>query len=488
MLAGEAGRASDPDLSWPPTRLGPDQGGIGFVIEDTWRFSNQISVYSPGPGPVCSSLDDPACLEDAKKYGWWVLRVAPPCQAARPWEDCIEAVSMVPTQGPTRSLALSGMAPGRTFAPDDARGLPTGSTMSLFRDPDDPDPSRGYAVYLGGQMGAKYGERFGTGDFSAQIIPYRTVPFGQQPNSGSGGGQCLWVDANQCAYRTPFPDDVAFQLSFRMGKWMTGWLGGRLLDPSIQVEPLGGNLNRVTVTARPVDVPLVAHAVSASEATPEILDYWKTHMTCGGTVPCSVGVVITRSYGNHSADFLRLFQAFLGDTASRVVPTWSVSSLPHRTNQPCLADSTRLVGLVTTNATVYESSPPVFARGALRYQVAALHRVPGGDVLKGSYNLVLRSDAARCLYRLSNAPVTASISVTSEDGVEQVATTAVSERDGWLRLAAYGFTFSSPTISVRLTSQEPAKTTITCKKGTKRKKVTGVNPVCPAGWKQIGRP
>ena len=294
-MAGEAGRASDPDLSWPPTRLGPDQGGIGFVIEDTWRFSSQIRVYPPSPQPVCSSLDDPSCVEDATKYGWWLLRVAPPCQTALAWEDCVESLVMVPRQGPTRSLALVGTAPGPTFAPDDARGLPTGSTMSLFRDPDDPDPSRGYAVYLGGQMGARYGERFGTGDFSSQIIPYRTVPFGQQPNAGTGGGHCLWVDANQCAYRTPFPEDVAFRLSFRMSKWMTGWLGGRLLDPSIQIEPLRNNLNRLTVTARPVDVPLVAHALSASDATPEIRAYWDSNYNCAGIVPCSVGVVIASS-------------------------------------------------------------------------------------------------------------------------------------------------------------------------------------------------
>jgi hypothetical protein len=115
--------------------------------------------------------------------------------------------------------------------------------------------------------------------------------------------------------------------------------------------------------------------------------------------------------------------------------------------------------------------PPAFEDGALRYRVAALHRVPGGAVLEGSYNLVLRSDVARCLYRLSDAPVMASISVTSNDGIEQVATTAVSEQDGWLRL----------------TSQKPTQTTITCKKGKKLKKVTGVNPVCPTGWKLVGR-
>ena len=96
----------------------------------------------------------------------------------------------------------------------------------------------------------------------------------------------------------------------------------------------------------------------------------------------------------------------------------------------------------------------------------------------------MRSETARCLYGLSKAPIRAEIQVISENGVEQVATTTVSERDGWVRLAAYNFTFSNPTIKATLTSAKPTKT-ILCKKGTKTKKVTGVQPKCPPGWRQV---
>jgi hypothetical protein len=65
----------------------------------------------------------------------------------------------------------------------------------------------------------------------------------------------------------------------------------------------------------------------------------------------------------------------------------------------------------------------------------------------------------------------------------------VSERDGWLRIAAYGFGFSNPMIKVKLTQSgskgvKAKKITITCKKGKKSKKVTGITPKCPAGYKQ----
>ncbi|MFN9953543.1 MAG: hypothetical protein ACK55I_10605, partial [bacterium] len=81
------------------------------------------------------------------------------------------------------------------------------------------------------------------------------------------------------------------------------------------------------------------------------------------------------------------------------------------------------------------------------------------------------------------------------------ATTAVSESDGWLRLSASGFTFSSPTIKVKLTQQAPTPTTqpsgtdqsttvstpvkkktITCVRGVQKKKVQGSK--CPKGFKK----
>jgi len=71
----------------------------------------------------------------------------------------------------------------------------------------------------------------------------------------------------------------------------------------------------------------------------------------------------------------------------------------------------------------------------------------------------------------------------------------VSEKNGWLYLSAKGFTFSSPTIAVKLTQDAPApaatkaptvakKITITCFKGKTTKTVTAVKPTCPTGYKR----
>jgi len=71
----------------------------------------------------------------------------------------------------------------------------------------------------------------------------------------------------------------------------------------------------------------------------------------------------------------------------------------------------------------------------------------------GTYDLVIRSETARCLYGFSNAPISATVTVTGTGNLN-VASTVVSERDGWLKLAAYGFTFSEKNIKVKVTQAQ----------------------------------
>jgi hypothetical protein len=121
-----------------------------------------------------------------------------------------------------------------------------------------------------------------------------------------------------------------------------------------------------------------------------------------------------------------------------------------------------------------------------------------GEVFKGTYDLRIRSDVARCIYGFSSAPIKASISIISADGTAQTATEVINEKNGWLSLSANAFEYSSPTIKVWVTQEAPAqtptptetpktapaKTTITCVKGKSTKKVTAVKPTCPTGYKK----
>jgi len=175
------------------------------------------------------------------------------------------------------------------------------------------------------------------------------------------------------------------------------------------------------------------------------------------------------------------------DTAATTTSSWQVKSIQAGNDQTgCLTDSNRLIGLVTTNAMAYAGGAPAFIDDKLSYEVAGLHFLPDGKTaVEGTYDLAIRSDVARCLYGFSKAPISATINVTGANGETKTATTVVIEKNGWLKLSAYGFAFSSPTISVKLSqAKAPAKkTTITCVKGKLSKKITAIGPKCPAGYR-----
>jgi hypothetical protein len=191
------------------------------------------------------------------------------------------------------------------------------------------------------------------------------------------------------------------------------------------------------------------------------------------------------------------------DKAYATVSTWSFRTMQdYQEYAKCIGDS-GVAGMVTTNSNAYIAGPPKFQDGDLAYRVASPHYDSKGEVQIGTYDLAIRSDIARCIYGFTSAPIQATLSVVYADGESKKATTLVSEKNNWLRLSAKGFTYSSPTVKVRLSQEEavvapsakpspsvtlkPAaakKTSITCVKGKTSKKVTAVNPTCPKGYKK----
>jgi hypothetical protein len=116
-----------------------------------------------------------------------------------------------------------------------------------------------------------------------------------------------------------------------------------------------------------------------------------------------------------------------------------------------------VTGIVVTNATQYKAGAPELNAGtqALEYQVAAPHRMSSGAVFRGVYELIMRSDVARCIYKFTEAPIQATVEVIEENGATSTAVTSVSEANGWLKLTASGFTHSAPTIRATLKQASP---------------------------------
>ena len=193
---------------------------------------------------------------------------------------------------------------------------------------------------------------------------------------------------------------------------------------------------------------------------------------------------------DYAFEALQNWKDFIKDKANATPSQWKVRSLADSGSAgSCFSNTSKFVGIVSTNSMVYLGGPPQFKTEtqSLDYKVASPHYTSKNEVFKGTYDLLMASDVARCLYGFSSAPIKASIQIVNENGENSVATTVISEKDGWLKLGAYGFTFSSPTLKVKLTQDKAAtkkKSTISCVKGKVTKKVSGVSPKCPSGYRK----
>jgi hypothetical protein len=186
------------------------------------------------------------------------------------------------------------------------------------------------------------------------------------------------------------------------------------------------------------------------------------------------------------------FQEYLNPKANHESEVWQIdatSNSSYRVDgelKTCLKNKSGISGLLTTNATSYDSNPPAWngKDSTLTYRVAGPELLSDGTKNLGNYMLAIRADVASCLWKSDLKNAKATVEVTNGDGSSgaQIATTTMSQRNGWLYFSASGFHFSAPTIKVKLNSEKTLK--ITCVKGKTKKVVTGSNPKCPSGYKK----
>lgn len=331
-------------------------------------------------------------------------------------------------------------------------------------------------------------------------------------------GKAAWFDGanfgcqstgpqGECAMSWPLPKDVRFRLEVRSSIPLTSFMHGRLLDPTIKITNDSSGRQLFSIEAGSVSVPVLNTWVKNSDMPKELHDYLYSMNNWGG-------FYVYRDGQGSSRDNVQLLENFdqytpatfqeylwwlpvakdksIGNKTMWIARTLSAAEVNGAGGQvaKCISNAKNLTGMVTTNAGMYVSGPPTFnaATQSLDYKVAAPHYDNNGTPNIGTYNLVLSSEAARCIYGFSKAPISATISIVSADGTAQIATTIVREKDGWIYLSAAGYGYSSPTVRVKLsqTVEKTAitKSTITCAKGKVSKKVTAEKPTCPAGYKK----
>ena len=135
------------------------------------------------------------------------------------------------------------------------------------------------------------------------------------------------------------------------------------------------------------------------------------------------------------------------------------------------------------------------------WTTAAPHFAPDGvTVNKGFYKAVIPYKDAALLWGLTNpadAATALTVSISTEAGGSSAAISVVSAKNGNIIIDVSGFEFSRPTLKIgikkgykasskKLSALPAPKYTITCARGATTKKVKGVKPVCPKGYKAVG--
>ena len=288
-----------------------------------------------------------------------------------------------------------------------------------------------------------------------------------------------------------------FKVVLRLPSAPSGWFSGRLLNPDIVFEKVAGAQAqpfRLTISGSPVPTPtfgkqyfydVPAERVAWDKVSKVFNLPWSNNL--------SSGLVLTPT---QIETYVALVKADPDvDVATSIVDKWLVSMSWGKTYEGQLGScpNTGFLGYVGSNSLTYGSELPTYdaATGSLVYRVASPHFMPAGQEFIGIYAMVLNREYANCIWKLSGAAISASVEVLSEDGKPKVATASAKFNEKTVNFLATGFTFSSPTLRVKLVQDKPVvakvtkvakKITINCKKGTTIKKISGVNPKCPAGF------
>ena len=170
-------------------------------------------------------------------------------------------------------------------------------------------------------------------------------------------------------------------------------------------------------------------------------------------------------------------------------------------------------GLSVWHNSLGRSSPYwISSEQSLAMDVSGIHKRADGSQNVGTFQIQIPVSVAQCMWGVDlSKAVVATISALYGDGKgSELITTSSKIANGFYYLNANGFHYSSPTLKAKLT-QEPGKDldkvisepnqpaqvptaakarvlttkkTITCIKGKTTKKVTGLAPKCPTGYKK----
>ena len=486
-----------------------EAGYLGARVDDSVSFTfssfliaNDDDGIKNGLGVPCEDFKDADCSKHPRfTYNIYL----PPCSATIT-DDCITGITAVKSDGKVVPGKLTGSKPNiatPVFKGDPSFNMPDGwyPTMWSFDGINHPggdgfllraslfsfQNKRSVGVItpqLRVSVGAvSWTPTNASGNWSKETNSVNPQT-GLMSAGGAAGPTCsFFLAVKECAVAWSMPTDVRFKVELKTKAKVSGWVNGRLSDPNVVVTPNGSG-QAIAIEASAMSVPIFAMYKKFSEYPKEFQDFnqrvgggagrimfpdnWRTEYSGSGREPFDK-ISAFHALNTYDEQAFTEFQYFLAASDDKAVATknlWHFESNRlffqegDQNLNVCSKDLTGLAGIVTTNSTMFMATPPKFnsATQTLDYKVAAPHYDRNGKDNIGRYNLVIDSKVARCLYKFSTAPIQASVSIVNADGSQQISTSTINERNGWLYLAVNGYTYSAPTLKVKLSQEETVPT------------------------------
>ena len=528
-------------------------GQVGIFYDDRELYDNSIglfggvardgSVYSQ----LCESISDPKCAT-AVKFAFNAN--LPPCVAGFS-TNCISELYLIDAQGARTNATFKRFAsddPKYSWNGGGSERVPNSRPESIWEVAGTKSEFAVSAIVSGSYRPLKKDlffdrlsstisavkaiERLGRERSQASTSEVTWMDtssvLSDQDNSYWNGGfgwqspdDCAAVAKDLCFQRQPMPEDITLGLKIRLAKPVVGWVHGRFKAPTVEINNEGSD-QVIDVRGKPIRIPVIGGFFEESSVPPSIWSEFLKHSY--GSMGTPDGGSARRIQGFYPLDNLlpltRLekYLDLFNDQASATPSVWMFSSVEYRSLEEslrklgdgsrCVLNNPSVSGIVATNATSYLGAVPEFdkSEGSLNYRVAAPHYDTNRQEFLGTYDLVIDSKVARCIYGLNSSAVKATVEIVATETGSRIVTSVLQERNGWLNLATYGFTYSTPLIKVKLLQEKTESTvstptektvaspettkkvaSIKCVKGKKTKSFSAVGsakPSCPKGWKK----
>ena len=492
----------------------------GLDVRDSFLLGMSLdSSEKPEELKICKSIDDAPC---ESLTNFTVASILPNCDDSIKI-DCIAEFFASDSSGKKLEVELGvefKEADHNQFAGNAELGIPTGSSPTLYRVPGAPHEFGDHYLAIATRSGhwsrsegamkifdntsvALYAVKTVAGKFTRFQPSLNTADYQSKNQITTYGtdSNCIYNNSEVCAVATALPIDLNFGFRLRYSSLSQNWFHGRLMNPTVSVEELPRGGVEVVVEGSPVNSSGFFILKQRPDLPPTVV---ARHDSAAGKGVCVGSDKEASCYDSNLWQTSEGMDNFLdwldvaGDRASFDPTIWNFNAMNQELNHPRASICTRkgtLVGVVSTNATQYIAGPPTFNEETqdLEYQVAAPHLDSDGEVFKGSYDLTIDKDFARCLYQIDGVVIKATVNVVSESGQLVAATTTQREKSGWMQLSARNFSFSSPIIKVNLLSSNPITATeknkksnkkVTCIKGAKSKVLKLGKTKCPKGYKR----